>query len=200
VLDNFGRPWLNDKSIHVVLRTTRSNANYLIATLPIDQKTYLANNQYVKGESVMYLLSQTVLNAGGLLRENYLKYSQLLYLAIQDCAVAREMRAEHYEYSKKIIKTLKSKRVSELELDFDELTGEPLIHLTAEFSHIRSASLYPEFACQVDNGLVVNKQTHKIITQNFINDENELLDLCDLQGWDVSWFHDFTEHLKSIGC
>ena len=105
-----------------------------------------------------------------------------------------------YEYIKNIVRTLKNKRITEYQIDFDELTGEPLHGSTAEFSHIRSVSLFPSLASHLDNGLVVNKSTHRIITANNINDENELLDLCDLNDWDTSWYHEYNNYVQQIGC
>lgn len=200
VLDDYGRPWINSDGIHTVLRTNKDNAAYLVGGLANDQKYQDGCNLFVRGEAVCYLLDSTILNARSMLRENYVKYSQLLYIAIRDCSRARELRGEHYEYIKKQIKTLKRKRINEYQIDFDELTNELLQGATAEFSHIRSVSIFPEWASHMNNGLIVNKNTHKVITQNGVNDENELLSLCELQDWDTSWYHEFSEYTRSIGC
>jgi hypothetical protein len=38
----------------------------------------------------------------------------------------------------------------------------------------------------LENGLIINKTTHEKITQLRINDENELLQLCELEGWSTA--------------
>lgn len=200
VLDDYGRPWIKAEGVHVVLRTSKDNAAYLIAGLSDDQKYRTGSDLFVRGESICYLLDSSILNARSMLRENYIKYSQLLYIAIRDCSRARELRGEHYEHIKKIVRTLKNKRINEFQVDFDELTGEALHGATAEFSHVRSVSLFPALASHFDNGLIVNKATHKIITANNINDENELLNLCDLNGWDTSWYHEYGNYVRRISC
>ncbi|MEZ9367200.1 hypothetical protein AB4167_22175 [Vibrio sp. 10N.286.49.E11] len=200
VIDVYGRPWIKSDTVHIVLRTNKDNAAYLIGGLSSEYKYRDTTGLYVRGDGICLLLDSSILNARSMLRENYVKYSQLLYIAIRDCSRARELRGEHYEHVKKLIKTLKRKRINEYEVDFDELTGEVLHGASAEFSHIRSVSIYPELASHIENGLIVNKSTHRIITQNGINDENELLDLCDLNDWDVSWYHNFDDYLEQLGC
>ena len=43
----------------------------------------------------------------------------------------------------------------------------------------------------IENGLIINKTTHEKITQLRINDENELLQLCELEGWLTAWHESF---------
>ena len=38
------------------------------------------------------------------------------------------------------------------------------------------------------NGLIVNKDTHFIITQEGVNDEEELYKLCYEKGWNTDWY------------
>ncbi|WP_421347558.1 hypothetical protein [Aeromonas veronii] len=197
-IDSYGRPWINAEGVHVVLRTSRANAKYLIAGLQDDQKTIHANALYVKGESICGLLDRTITQARRLDREKYIRYSQLLYIAIRDCSRARELRAEHYEYINKAVKTLKRDRASSFNIENDELTGDALIYATAEFSHIRSVSIYPMQASHVENGLVINKSTHNIITQNGINDETELLYLCHTNGWSTTWHQVYMNYIQTV--
>lgn len=200
ILDTYGRPWINSKGIHVVLRTSKDNAAYLVAGLADDQKYKTGADLFIRGESICYLLDTSIINARSMLRENYIKYSQLLYIAIRDCSRARELRGEHYEYIKKIVRTLKNKRINEYHINYDELTNEVLHGATAEFSHIRSVSLYPQLASHLDNGFVVNKDTHKIITKNSINDESELRDLCMINNWNVNWYDKYNGYIRNITC
>lgn len=197
VIDNYGRPWTRSDGIHVVLRTSPDNAAYLIAGLPDEQKYRTGDYLYIRGDGICYLLDSSILNSREILRENYIRYSQLLYIAIRDCSRARELRAEHYAHVQRTIRTLKRRRITDYGIQADELTGAPLV--TSEFSHIRSVSIFPNLAAHIDNGLIVNEETHRIITSNSINDENELLALCDTQGWDTSWYHGYMAYLTEIG-
>jgi len=195
IFDKFGRVWINIETIHTVLRTSKENAKYRIAGLAEEEKLKSGNDIFVKGASICYLLDDSIQNARSISRESYIKHSQLLYLAIRDCSRAKELRAEYYEYINKVTKRLKNKRRKKYRIRNDELTGDDLHYKSAEFSHIRSVSLYPHLASFVENGVIVNKSTHDTITKNSINDESELLELCTYHDWDTSWNDKFSSFI-----
>jgi len=89
---------------------------------------------------------------------------------------------------------LKKRRIKTYKIKFDELTGLPLDTKNSDFSHIRSFSLFPGLADNINNGLIVNKNTHKIITEKNINDEEELYDLCIEMNWQTNWYDEFKEN------
>ena len=59
--------------------------------------------------------------------------------------------------------------------------------------------MYKHLSDQIENGLIVNKETHKIITERGINEENELKLLCEEMGWDTNWYDDYIKILSSLG-
>ena len=67
-----------------------------------------------------------------------------------------------------------------------------------EFPHIRALSIFPEFSLYVENGLLVNKDTHNEITRNGIIDENQLYTLCLEKDWNLGWYEIFSEFLKKF--
>jgi hypothetical protein len=192
VLDNFGRVWVHSGSVHTLLRTTKNNANYLIGGVVDSDKYREGAELYIRGTAICQLLDFNIQNARNLQRENYIRFSELFYKAIRDCSRARELRAEFYEHLGRVTGKLKKDRVSSLGIQFDELTNHPLVFQTCEFSHIRSVSLFPELAGLIENGLIVNKETHDEITKNGINDESELYQLCTIKGWNTGWFNNYT--------
>jgi len=189
VLDNYGRVWIVSEKVHVLLRTNRDNAKYIIGGVPDNDKYRDGNKLYIRGSTIYQILDYNIQNARSLQRENYIRFSELFYRAIRDCSRARELRAEFYEHLNRTIGYLKQRRINQLEVEHDELTGKELHLKSCEFSHIRSVSLFPELAGLIGNGLIINKSTHEKITQLRINDEKELLQLCELEGWSISW-HD----------
>ncbi len=48
--------------------------------------------------------------------------------------------------------------------------------------------MYKYLSDDIDNGLLVNKETHRLITERGIQDEEELLALCQEQGWKTDWY------------
>jgi hypothetical protein len=191
VLDNYGRVWIISEKVHVLLRTNRDNAKYIIGGVPDDDKYRDGENLYIRGSTIYQILDYNIQNARSLQRENYIRFSELFYRAIRDCSRARELRAEFYEHLRVTVGYLKQKRINQLKIENDELTGELLDLKTCEFSHICSVSLFPELAGLLDNGLILNKTTHEKITQYRINDEKELLQLCEIEGWSKDWFDDY---------
>lgn len=191
VLDNYGRVWIIAEKVHVLLRTNRDNAKYIIGGVPDDDKYRDGEKLYIRGSTIYQILDYNIQNARSLQRENYIRFSELFYRAIRDCSRARELRAEFYEHLRVTVGYLKQKRINQLKIKNDELTGDPIELKTCEFSHICSVSLFPELAGLLDNGLILNKETHDKITQYRINDEKELLQLCEVEGWSKEWYSEY---------
>lgn len=192
VLDSFGRVWVQANCVHTLLRTSKANANYLIGGIADYDKYREGTQLYIRGTAICQLLDFNIQNARSLQRENYIRFSELFYKAIRDCSRARELRAEFYEHLQRIVGRLKQDRICSFGIKYDELTNEPLDLRNCEFSHIRSVSLFPELAGLMENGLIVNKDTHDQITRNAINDEEELLQLCEMNNWNTSWFNQYS--------
>ena len=93
-------------------------------------------------------------------------------------------------------KGLKKKRINKYNIKNDELTGDILRRKTAEFSHIRNYCIYREISSDIENGLIVNKETHVIITKKGINDENELKELCIEKGWNLEWYKKYKNYFN----
>jgi len=115
-----------------------------------------------------------------------------------DGFIAKLLRLEYENQLKSQRRLLKKKRINAYHIKNDELTNEPLKVRTAEFSHIRSVAMYKFISDSIDNGLIVNKETHKIITAEGVNDENELLSLCHSRNWSVDWYDIFVEKLSHL--
>lgn len=196
-IDYMGRLWVHEASLPSILRTSSANVRYGIAGLNIEEVYRENNNIYVRGDAVHQMISYNLQNAGLIRREHYLRISEIYLIAARDSDFARNIRAEAYEHRNGQKKKLKQQRLSSIGHFRDELTNAICLYST-EFSHIRSVSVYPELAMYVQNGLIVHSETHRIITMNRINDEDELYDLCLEQGWNTAWYKEFTSFIKAI--
>ncbi len=58
--------------------------------------------------------------------------------------------------------------------------------------------MYNFMSDSIDNGLIVNKETHTLITAQGVNDENELLDLCKDNNWSIGWYDIYIENLSKL--
>lgn len=192
-LDKFGRVWVSAKSLHVLLRTTPDYAKYYIGGISDEYRFESEDNLLIRGDAIYSLLDQCIQNAGQSIRENYLRYSEMFYRTIRDCDFAKNIRNEFYCFVANEKPKLKNKRIRQHSIRYDELTNEELDVNKCEFSHIRSAALYPVLATYIENGLIVNKSTHQLITNSGIGDEIQLYELCNKMGWNTTWYEPFTE-------
>ena len=192
IINDEGIVWVESSKLHTVIRTTKGSAKYWVSKLNKNEKIVATNGDiYVSGSSLCKKLDEQVYHAGKLNREDYLEYAYALVVATRRCSRARELRARRYEQISEKLKRLKSTRIKGHKITKDELTGDNLNIRTAEFSHIRSKSAYPQIAHYLDNGLIVNKSTHDLITRNNVNDEEELLLLCQQMSWSTKWYNNF---------
>jgi hypothetical protein len=190
IIDRFGMVWLLPDRLHEILRTSKPNARYITANIGKQYKSKGAAGTYLHYAEVNKRLNQIVMNAGTIKREGYAEFSESIGLAIRDSSKAKLQRAESYESLTAAKKQLKKGRLGLLQITRDELTGLPLLP-TSQFSHIRSCAIYPQLATYIWNGLIVNRDIHKIVTDSYVNDENELYDLCRQKRWSTSWFDEY---------
>ncbi|CAK1725612.1 conserved hypothetical protein [Vibrio crassostreae] len=191
ILSEQGQVWLESSKIHTIIRTTPANGKYWVGQLPNSMKLKAYGHTYIHSSEVISKLDHSIQSARSMSREKYLEYSFSIASAIRKCSRARELRGQHYENFKRDLKSLKNNRIKSFKIKEDELTGNELLVRTAEFSHIRSVSIYPQFAHYLGNGLIVNHETHEIITAHNINDEIQLLDLCKKMKWETKWYKKF---------
>ena len=119
-----------------------------------------------------------------------------MYCFIRDSKKAEVLRARYYENIEDQRKKLKKRRIKKYNITVDELTRKLLNLKTAEFSHIRSVAIYPDLQLEEDNGLIINKETHSIITKNNIQNEEDLVRLCVQKRWETGWFVYYKKIIK----
>lgn len=69
-----------------------------------------------------------------------------------------------------------------------------------DFHHVgaRSISGNERYQLDIELGLVINKDTHKVITKEGIVDEDELYVFCMNNNWKIDWYDTLKEELKNI--
>ena len=187
LVDEKGWLWVKKSKLHSILRTTPQKANYLTMTLNNEDKCYFHGEQYIRGYIVLGLIRKEQEEYGTGTKGINLLASEQFYNAIDRCETVKMIRLEYDSQKVVARRSLKTKRKRKYKIKFDELTGQALKR-NAEFSHIRSYSMYKYLSDDIDNGLLVNKETHRLITERGIQDEEELLALCQEQGWKTDWY------------
>jgi hypothetical protein len=195
VIDNHGEVWLLARRLGEILRTSKGNARYISDSIERQYRSQGAEGTYFHYAEVNRRLSLIITAAGSTRREKYAEFSESIGMAIRSSDRAKLLRAEFYAAVDAGKKKLKSQRMKQLGIQFDELTGVRLLP-TCQFSHIKSCSLFPEVSLQQWNGLIVNRAIHKIITSAEINEEDALHDLCVKQGWQTNWYIPYTERYQ----
>ncbi|MGL5067346.1 MAG: hypothetical protein ACRC6T_05885 [Sarcina sp.] len=195
-LDKRGVIWFDAQRLDGILRTTKGAARYMLSDIPDNLKLFVATKTYVRGYEVGKLIDIRIQATGTKSKKEYLKYSEGLYKAIRDCNTSFFIRASAELELKMSRKGLKNKRVKKYKTKLDELTGEKL-RMGSEFSHIRAYVLFTEYADDIENGLIVNKDTHAEITAKNINDEDELLALCKENKWKTDWYERFKRYIDN---
>ena len=190
LVDEKGWLWVKKSKLHSILRTSPQKANYLTMALNEEDKRYFHGELYIRGYIVLGLIRKEQEEYGVGKKGINLLASEQFYNAIDRCETVRAIRLEYDSQKVDARKSLKPKRRRKYKIKFDELTGAPLKR-NAEFSHIRSYSMYKRLSDNIDNGLLVNKEIHQLITERGINDENQLLALCQEQGWKTDWYETY---------
>ncbi|HAX72391.1 MAG TPA: hypothetical protein DCY20_02575 [Firmicutes bacterium] len=196
LVDHKGFVWVRRDKLHSILRTTKVNANYYWVNIESKYKINFNNIDYVRGFKVVELLARRIEEDGVGKKGANLEASKFMYDQINTCEVVKLLRLEYNLSVKEERRTLKQRRIRLYKIEADELTGELLIKKSAEFSHIRSASIYRDRCTDIENGLIVNYETHRIITSHEINHEEQLLSLCKEQGWKTDWYDEYKKFYR----
>lgn len=195
-LDDNGHVWVAVDRIHSILRTRKDNGRYYLQIIEESAKRTINNTTYILGYKLGSLIDQFIQETGEGSKGRYLRYSEELYRAIRDSDTAKKLRLEFALELSDSRKGLKKARMKEYKITKDELTGLKLLKKTCQFSHIRSFAIFPQFGDNIENGLVVNRNTHEIITNAAVNDEEELFNLCTNNNWDTTWYDRFKDYFE----
>ncbi|MEO0452792.1 MAG: hypothetical protein AAFY98_01485 [Verrucomicrobiota bacterium] len=196
-----GSIWVRFNRLHTILRVgSMARARKLITYHVPDHFIQKRGPDYcLHGRYVILLMDMAIQASGGSRRSDYARFSEKVYRKLRDSPEADKRRGQFHYSMSQAKKKLKKKRIKDLKLTTDELTGESLDPVNSDFSHIRCASIFPKISTESWNGLIVNKGTHAKITTDNVLDENDLLSLCKRQKWTTSWLPEFQKRLELIG-
>lgn len=199
VVDKNGVLWIRTDKLWHLWRTDPPTARQLILQIPEGKfRRTFSGKEYIRSAEVMKWIFFRLESATGT-KEKGLAHSREILEFVIEAPSVKNFKLEAaiaWQSQKKI---LKGERRKTYNIDRDELTGENLKHgLGSDFSHIISAASEPELSDQIWNGLIVNKETHTIITASGITNQEDLYDLCERKKWLVSWYDDFSQSLEQF--
>ncbi len=187
LIDSKGWIWVKKDKLHSILRTSVPNANFIALNIEDEYKRTYDGVIYIRGFKVMEQIIKAQEENGAGTRGVNLEASKQYYEQIHQCDTVKMLRLDYDNQLKIDRSKLKKKRRSTYKITCDELTGQKL-KWGYEFSHIRSYSMFREIANNIDNGLLVNKEVHRQITEYGINNEEELLAFCEENGYKTDWY------------
>lgn len=163
--------------------------------IPDEYKTNFNNSTYIRGYKILEMIAKDIEENGVGKKGVYLDTSKKYYDSINASDKAKLIRLDYDLTLKEQKKRLKKRRIKKYKIEKDELTREEL-RSGHEFSHIRSCAMYKHISDHIDNGLIVNKETHKLITERGINDEEGLRELCKEQNWNLDWYERYIRKIN----
>lgn len=190
-IDEFVELWIQADKLHLFLNTTSTNAAYIVQNTRSNMKIERDGVEFIQMAELSKLIFKKIEQTGNSLKRKYLKFSEECMMVIREDDSIIKLRREYEDYYEKELRNLKNARIQMFDITKDELTGDDLDLRNSEFSHVRSKSMYPELALQIENGLIVNKATHDIITFYRVSDEDDLLLLCEKNNWDLTWYAEY---------
>lgn len=197
-IDENYRLWISTEKLAVILRTDASKAEYMVTNLGAKYKITVDEQEFIEAAELSKLIFKQIEQVSNSKTKIYLKFSEKQLMQIRDYPKFENEKRLIDDIRLEEIKKLKDKRIKYNNITHDELTGKELNKKTAEFSHIRSKILYRAISNNINNGLIVNKSTHDIITQNCVEDEEDLKTLCIQMNWNLDWYRIFIDRFGSL--
>lgn len=195
IVDNKGFIWFDCSKLHTIIRVkTKSDAAYILEGINSKYKANYNSKTYVIWSSLVSIIAKRI-EANP--KNEYLKLIFSILEEINESNDSKVLQTKAKELQEKNIKKLKKQRINRFKIVKNELTNRKLDKKLAEFSHIRSVSMYPEFSECIWNGFIVNKETHNLITSQCINDEDQLYSLCFKNGWNIDWYDEYKRIVNS---
>lgn len=182
--------YFDSRFIHTILRTKKEIARKYIFELEKSEKINYENKTYVSLPAIMKLVTERMTSLGVSKTREYLAFVEACLINIRDNDKFINIRTKLERNWESELNKLKRQRIKEYKIKNDELTGEKL-RKNHQFSHIRAKAIYKENALDINNGLIVNGETHFIITSRKVTDEEGLLKLCKENNWKTNWYNIF---------
>ncbi len=196
LVDTIGQVWIISDFLPSIWRTDASTASFFIGGISNNDKANFGGNDCIKYSAVIYRLNELIQSPISSKRRDYLRVSDDIGKRVRDSDPVEVIQLRYREFIEEVKKRLKQQRIKNYSISSDELTGKILNISLCEFHHIRRQSIYTDMISFLWNGLIINKETHNIITANEISDEYDLKAICEKKGWNTDWFNIYEENLN----
>ena len=175
-LTNAGTTIVDEDVLPELFAENKKDTRYIVDTKIRDSEKLTINNKnYIKSGAVLHethTRSEELPDAVKRAKNSYVSQS---LVNISRASDTKSQKGDFEDYARKTEKRLGKTRRREYDINNDEITGEPLSG-TGDFHHANKKTLHTDPVQRLDpnKGIMVNRETHKDIHSNNINDENEL--------------------------
>ncbi|HEY9828807.1 MAG TPA: hypothetical protein V6D19_25590 [Stenomitos sp.] len=196
IIDSYGVLWVRVDKLWIIWRTDQPTAKELYLQVSKGKyRRYIGGDQYLRGCEVIKFIYDR-LSSTRLQQRDGLGLSKDIFDNILNDPDVQLIALNANLSIEQAKRKLRKERIKLFKITKDELTNSPLNR--CEFSHISSVKSYPELSDQMWNGLIVNKDTHKIITDNDITNGHDLHDFCCDRNWSIDWYSVWKQRIDSF--
>lgn len=175
-LTNAGTTLVSEDVLPVLLAETKNDTRYIIDNeIPDDAKMSIGGVNYIKSGTVIEKAHTRSEEHPDAMKRAKNSYSAQSLINISKSEAVKAQKGDFEDYAKKKEKNLGKKRKNINNISSDEVTGEPL-EGNGDFHHKNKKTIYtdPVQRLNPDKGILVNKETHKDIHKNNVNNEEDL--------------------------
>lgn len=196
IIDSFGRIVFPKETLITLLAlNNKRKIEYIVDGLRESDIVVLENKTCIDSAELIKMLIQR--KRKNIHQENFKAIYEVL-CKIQDDPVVKYECSKHQGEINNLIKNLKSKKIKEFKICFDELTGKKLKR-NSEFHHIREKGIAgnEKYQLNIKLGVIINQDIHKDITKKGIDNEKKLLVYCKANKYKIDWYDIFIDELKT---
>lgn len=196
IIDSFGRIVFPKETLITLLAlNNKRKIEYIVDGLRESDIVVLENKTCIDSAELIKIIIQR--KRKNIHQKNFKAIYEIL-CKIQDDPVVKYECSKYQAEIDKLIKNLKTLKIKELNIYFDELTGEKL-EKNAEFHHIREKGIEGNEKYQLNTklGIIINQNIHKDITRKGIDNEKKLLVYCKAKNYKTDWYYIFIDELKN---
>lgn len=176
VITDAGTTLVNEEELHDMLGESKKDTKFIVDNkLSDSEKTNINNKLYIKSGAVLKEVHTRAEEHPDASKRAKNRYTEKSIIRISESSEVKAQKGDFEDFAKKEEKKLPSKRQSKNKEKKDEITDKPL-NGNGEFHHKNKKTIYPDSVERLDpeKGVLVNKDTHKDIHINNINNEEQL--------------------------
>lgn len=177
VITDAGTTLVDEKALPDMLGESEKDTRFIVDNkIPDSKKISIDKELYIKSGAVLDETHTRAEEHSDASKRAKNRYTEESIINISKSPEAKAQKGDFEDYAKKQEKKLSQKRQLRNNVKNDEITGE-LLKGKGDFHHKNKKTIYPDPVDRLDitKGVIVNKETHKDIHKNGINNEKLLV-------------------------